>query len=164
VLVIRATKILLKELTVDISEIEDISLLFSWHVNMFQLNNRKYLVFMNDLTRLSLSISGIRNTQYKNLKEIFLKELKEYLVYEQIDEAKISEYLNYCHTMVITKSNSRSVLSTLSEIMLVMKSLEKDKDFINNMERNKWNNRFIYKPINYAKPIDVFSQEIYKLN
>ncbi|WP_440117675.1 hypothetical protein [Paenibacillus sp. QZ-Y1] len=45
--------------------------------------------------------------------------------------------------------------------MLVMKSFEGETDkFKDKDTRHKWNNRSIYKPIDYQEPIDVFVKEL----
>ncbi len=116
---------------------------------------------MNDLSRLCLTVSNKKKNQPSKLKDIFNINLKDYLLSEQIPESLINSYLNNCNEVIITKTDSRSVLSTLNEIMLIMKSLEEDKEGFKDLnERNKWNNRFMYKPINYEKPIKVFTLEL----
>nr|WP_310832112.1 hypothetical protein [Paenibacillus typhae] len=116
---------------------------------------------MNDLTRLSLTVTGIRTGQNQKLNEFFVNSLREYLIEEDLSASLISSYIENCNETIITKTDSRSVISTLSEIMLVMKSLEMDNQGFEDMdERQKWNNRFIYKPIDYQKPIEVFIKEL----
>ncbi|WP_165972063.1 DUF6933 domain-containing protein [Paenibacillus piri] len=159
-IVIRATKNLLKELKINPTGIDISDPFFSWHTNIFMLNRRKCIVFMNDLSRLSLMVTGIRSTQYKNLNDIFFKELRHYLLSEGIDERLIESYLNNGKEMIITSTNNRSVISTMNEIVLVSKEIH--KEFANMNDRNKWNNTFIYKPIDYAQPIDVFRKQLVK--
>ncbi|OBY77694.1 hypothetical protein BBG47_20295 [Paenibacillus sp. KS1] len=113
---------------------------------------------MNDLSRLSLTIVGVRSTQYKNLKNIFLKELTDYLISENLDEARINQYMNDCADIIFTTTNNRSVISTMNDVVLIMQNIS--FDFANYIELNKWNNDSFYKPINYSKPIEVFKQEI----
>lgn len=132
---------------------------FSWHANLVLVNRRKHIIFVNDLSRLSLTIAGIRSTQYKNLNDIFLNELKNYLTSENLDKEIMNEYLNECEDMVITTTNNRSVISTMNDIVLIMQ--EVSIEFKNYIELNQWNNDSFYKPINYAKPMEVFNQEIY---
>ncbi|WP_425524899.1 DUF6933 domain-containing protein [Paenibacillus dendritiformis] len=50
--------------------------LLSWHVNIYNLSKRKHIVFVNDLTRLSLIIDGLRTGQLERLKERFLQPCK----------------------------------------------------------------------------------------
>jgi hypothetical protein len=160
-LIIKATKDTLKDLNVKPETIELSDPFFSWHVNFFTLYSRKHYVFMNDFSRLSLTVTGIRSNQANKLREMFVNNLVDYLSIEQIPNPLAHFYIEVCNEITITKTDSRSVLSTLNEIMLVMKTLERDKvDFRDQVERHKWNNRFIYKPIDYQHPIDVFKKEL----
>ncbi|OXM82458.1 hypothetical protein CF651_30905 [Paenibacillus rigui] len=104
----------------------------------------------------------IKVNQYKNLKEILQLELRDYLSSEDIEERLISAYMDCCKEIIVSNTNNRSVLGTLNEIMLIMNAVEKKNDFANNIERNKWNNQIIYKPIDYEKPIDVFKKALVK--
>ena len=160
-LVIKATKDSLKDLNVHPQVVKAPDPFFSWHVNYFTLYGKKHYVFMNDLSRLSLTVPGIRSNQSNKLREIFTNHLIHYLAVEDLPSIQVDNYLNNCNEMVITKTDSRSVISTLNEIMLIMKSLERDKvDYRDLDKRHKWNNRMIYKPIDYNYPIDVFVNKL----
>ncbi|MGZ9584007.1 DUF6933 domain-containing protein [Paenibacillus marinisediminis] len=160
-LILKATKDTLKDLNVKPTIVDILDPFLSWHVNYFTLYGKKHYVFMNDLSRMSLTVTGIRSNQSNKVKDIFIENLKRYLRVEQIAEALANSYIKDCNEVILTKTDSRSVLSTQSEIMLVMKTLERDKkDFKDQDKRHKWNNRFIYKPIDYQYPIDVFINEL----
>lgn len=73
---------------------------------------------MNDLTRLSLIIDGIRTGQLERLKERFLLTLREYLLREGVKENLIKTYLEFGSEVVISKTNSKSVLGTMKEVTL----------------------------------------------
>ncbi len=158
--VIRSTQKLLKELKSEATKVDISVPLNSWHANIFLLNRRKNIVFMNDKSRLSVTIFGIKKAQYKDLQNIFVQELKQYLVSEGIDERIVESYTHEGEQMVISTTNNRSVIGTLNEIIYVMKEI--DKDFSDNIDQNQWNNRFIYKAIDYKYPIEVFKEEIEK--
>jgi len=163
-LIIKATKTMMKDLSITPVNVDISNLFYSWHANYFTLDRRKHYVFMNDLTRLSLTIAGIRSNQLNKLQDIFRSSLKEYLQTEGISTELVEDYVTNCNEVIYTKTDSRSVLSTLSEIMMIMKSFEvdKEKEFADLNERNRWNNTIIYKPIDYNKPIDVFKKELEK--
>ncbi|WP_160036939.1 DUF6933 domain-containing protein [Paenibacillus sp. An7] len=165
-LVIRSTKKLLKDMKIDkiITPIAISDPFFSWHANLVLVNRRKHVVFVNDLTRLSLTIPGIRSTQYKNLENIFKEHLKSYLLFENIDDSKINEYLNGCHEAIYTTTNNRSILGTLNDIVFIMKDIGREFDDCNDL--NRWNNYRIFKTIDsnntqrYLKPIELFNKEL----
>jgi hypothetical protein len=152
---LRLTKDLLKDMKITAIEDIDVPQLLSWHVNIYHLNKRKHIVFVNDLTRLSLIIDGIRTGQLDRLKEKFLEILREYLLREGVKANEINSYLDYCKEIVITKTNSRSVLGTMKEVTFFS-----EDHFNDNFDRMKWLNRLIHKPIDYNEPINVFKEAI----
>jgi len=161
-LIVKATKSTMQDLQITPVKLDISDLFYSWHVNFFILNRKKHYVFMNDLARLSLTVSGIRSNQLAKLPEIFLSNLQKYLISEGISEKLIDAYLDNCNQAIYAKTDSRSVLATLNEIMGITKSFEGEENekFADLIQLNQWNNRIIYKPIEYKKPIDVFKQEL----
>lgn len=166
VLVIRATKNLLKDMKIEkpTTNIDIADSLFSWHANLVLLDRRKHVVFMNDLSRLSLTLTGIRSTHYKNLKDIFTKQLNEYLLNGNFNKSRINEYLNECNEAIFTTTNNRSVISTLNDVVLIMQQV--DIEFENYIELNRWNNDRLIKsvdpnkPREYLRPIEIFMKEL----
>lgn len=156
--VLRFTQSLLKDMKVTPIENEDNQQLYSWHVNIYKLNNRKHIIFINDLSRLCVIIDGIRSSQVKMLKDKFVSTLNEYLLSEGINQNVIDAYINDGADMIISKTNSRSVLGTMKEI--TMYSADTHLDFEDHIGRMKWLNKLIYKPIDYNKPKDVFKEAI----
>ncbi|KOP67272.1 hypothetical protein AMS62_19980 [Bacillus sp. FJAT-18019] len=152
---LRLTKNFLKDMKSIPNEDINVPSLLSWHVNIYNLNKRKHIIFVNDLTRLSVIIDGIRTGQLERLKEKFLVTLREYLLQEGVKESQINTYLDFGADIVISKTNSRSVLGTMKEATFFI-----EDDFQDNHERLKWLNRMIHKPIDYKKPIDFFKQAI----
>ncbi|MEN1985705.1 MULTISPECIES: DUF6933 domain-containing protein [Paenibacillus] len=160
-IIFKATQLTLKDLNVKPETIEDTDSFFSWHVNFFTLYGRKHYVFMNDCSRLSLTVTGIRTNQASKLAGVFKENLEAYLAVEEVPDHLAKYYLEQCNEKTITKTDSRSVISTMNEIMLVMKSVEtEDNDYRDQDIRHKWNNRIIYKPIDYNRPIEVFVKEL----
>ncbi|MFF2889278.1 DUF6933 domain-containing protein [Paenibacillus sp. NPDC057967] len=134
---------------------DDVPSFFSWHVNICKINNRKYILFMNDLTRISLLIDGIRTSQLTLLKEKFLSTLKSYLESEGIKQSHIDLYLKDGSELLISRTNSRSVLGTMKEAALFSSDGPRD-----NIEKMQWLNTIIYKPIDYQQPIKIFKEAI----
>ncbi|WP_256720042.1 DUF6933 domain-containing protein [Paenibacillus amylolyticus] len=160
-IIFKPTQLTLKDLNVKPETIKETDAFFSWHVNFFTLYGRKHYVFMNDFSRLSLTVNGIRTNQASKLAGIFKENLEAYFAVEEIPDNLANYYLDKCNEKTITKTDSRSVISTMNEIMLVIRSFEGETDkFKDKDTRHKWNNRFIYKPIDYKEPIDVFVKEL----
>lgn len=154
---LRFTQKLLKDMKVAPNELEGIPDFFSWHVNIMQLK-RKYILFVHDASRLCIVLEGIRSNQSAKLIEQFRAELKQYLLYEGIQKRFMNQYLLEAGEIVIARTNSRSVLGTMNEIAFSCSVIE--REFSSLMEREKWLNSLIYKPINYEEPIDVFKQSL----
>lgn len=154
-IILRLTKDLLKDMKIaPVEEIHAASL-FSWHVNIYNLNKRKHIVFVNDLTRLAIIIDGIRTGQIERLKDKFMLTIREYLLQEGVHESWIHIYLEHGTEIVLSKTNNRSVLGTMKEVTWFI-----EDDFIHNIERLKWLNRRIHKPIDYKEPIAFFKESI----
>ncbi|MGV2883988.1 DUF6933 domain-containing protein [Paenibacillus taichungensis] len=157
-IIFKATKDTLKDLNVKPVTIDQpVDAFFSWHVNFFKLYGKKHYVFMNDFSRLSLTVTGIRTNQANKLKEVFLNHLQAYFSVEQIPDALANSYLRECNEGGITKTDSRSVISTMNEMMLILNTVQSENDDLRDEDkRHQWINRSIYKPIDYKYPIDVF--------
>jgi hypothetical protein len=139
-------------------ESEDKEQFYSWHVNIYKLNNRKHIIFINDLSRLCVIIDGVRSSQINVLKEKFLSTLNSYLLSEGINQSVINAYLKDGSEIIFSKTNNRSVLGTMKEI--TMYTTDTHLEFNNNIERMKWLNKLIYKPIDYNEPKKVFKEAL----
>lgn len=70
----------------------------------------------------------------------------------------INQYLLEAGEITISRTNNKSVLGTMNEITLYNSVAQ--SDFSSLLERNKWLNTIIYKPIDYKKPINVFRESL----
>ncbi|ANY75213.1 DUF6933 domain-containing protein [Paenibacillus ihbetae] len=155
-IILRLTQSLLKDMKTTPMEVNnDVPSLFSWHANIYHLNKRKHIVFVNDLTRLTVIIDGVRTGQLTKMQEKFMETLEEYLLAEGIDSSNITSFLQNGSDITISKTNNRSVLGTMKEVAFFS-----EDDFIDNIARMKWLNRLIYKPIAYKRPINLFKETI----
>lgn len=155
-LILRLTKDLLKDMKVTPGEDINAALFLSWHVNIYNLNKRKHIVLVNDLTRLAIIIDGIRTGQIERLKDKFIITLREYLLREGVNESLIDRYLEISKEVLILRTNNRSVLGTMKEVTWFI-----EDDFEDNIDRLKWLNRRIHKPIDYKEPINYFIESLW---
>lgn len=156
--VLRFTQALLKDMKVTPIMNEEVSSLFNWHVNIYYINKRKHIIFVNDLSRLCVIIDGVRSSQLNLLKEKFCSSLYTYLISIGIKQSLIDSYIKDGTEMIISKTNSRSIIGTMTEMMLYTE--DSHLEFNDNIERFAWLNRLIYKPIDYKHPKDVFAEAI----
>ncbi|MGI2297565.1 DUF6933 domain-containing protein [Paenibacillus sp. GXUN7292] len=154
-LALNFTQKLLKDMKATPVELDSADPLFSWHANILQLK-RKYIIFVNDSSRLCLILDGIRTSQLDKLQEKFKTDLKQYLLFEGLRNSVVEQYFLEAGEISIGKTNDKSVLGTLNEMSLYCNNIE----FHHNFDLSAWLNMKIYKPINYEKPIHVFKKII----
>ena len=97
------------------------SLLGNWYANLFSADRRKIIIFMNEKTLLSFVIVGVRKDNIKKIIEMFCGGLEQILTLEGIDAAKIEEVLAEYEDVEFTKTESRSVLGNLNELVNLYK-------------------------------------------
>ena len=118
---IRCTQKLLKALGVKNTELSDIeksdSILGNWYANIFTLDRRKTIIFMNEKTLLSFVIYGIKKTNIKNFPLIFINGLEQCLAMEDIESRQIEKVLSEYTNMFLTKTDSKSFLGNMNDIV-----------------------------------------------
>ncbi|HEY5603546.1 MAG TPA: hypothetical protein VIM41_10580 [Gammaproteobacteria bacterium] len=118
---IRCTQKLLKELGVKNSEPDDfdnpITLLGNWYANIFFLDRKKTIIFMNEQTRLSFIIYGIRKDNIKNFPIIFLNGVEQLLVLEGISDSAIDKVLDEYSQIFVTKTTNKSLLGNMNDLV-----------------------------------------------
>jgi len=154
-LALRFTQKLIKDMNIKPDALDLVDPLFSWHVNILQLK-RKYIIFINDSSRLCLIIDGIRTSQLDKLQAKFKSELKEYLLLEGLKGSLTDQYFLEAGEVSISTTNDKSVLGTMKEMSLYCRDVEFDHTF----DLSAWLNSMIYKPINYEEPINVFKKAL----
>ncbi|MEC0180356.1 hypothetical protein P4H61_02425 [Paenibacillus peoriae] len=158
--VIRGTQKLLKEWDTEPLHVDIYPPLNSWHASLFLLNRRKNIVFMHDATRFSITLFGIKKSQYKNLPTLFIQTLKEFMISEGFDEQIVEAYTQEGEQMLATTTNSHSVMRTLEELIFVMKELDMEHGC--ELEKNQCNNRIVFKTVQYQYPVDTFKEALEK--
>lgn len=115
---------------------------------------------MHDISRLSITLFGIKKSQYKSLPALFMQALKEFMISEGFDEQIVKAYIQEGEQMLATTTNSHSVMRTLDEIIFIMKELDMEHGC--ELEKNQWNNRIVFKTVEYKYPVDVFKEMLEK--
>lgn len=124
---IRCTKKVLDAMSLrqtDLSGVkEPDSILGNWYANIFTVDRRKTLIFMNERTLLSFVIYGMRKDNIANFKEYFHRGLRQVLLMENVEDEKIEEILAQYETIEFTRTNSRTVLGNLNDLVDLYKYL-----------------------------------------
>jgi hypothetical protein len=122
--VIRCTAKLLNELGAKPTNAPDQPpSLCDWHANLLRLDRKKYLLFTNDQTLYSLLVRRIRTQQPADILEVFRLGLFKSLMSEGLAEAQVEYMLREHARVVITKTNSRSVLGSMNDLAFQVKSI-----------------------------------------
>jgi hypothetical protein len=93
------------------------SLLGNWCVNLFTVDRRKTLIFVNEKTLLSFVIFGVKKSNVKKTPEIFLRGLDQLLTIEGIDLSDINKVFKGYDAYEFTKTTSRSLLGNMNDLV-----------------------------------------------
>ena len=97
------------------------SILGNWYANLFTVDRRKTLIFMNERTLLSFIVYGMRKDNITDFKEYFHRGLRQLLMIENIGNEKIEEILAQYETIEFTRADSRTVLGNLNDLVNIYK-------------------------------------------
>jgi len=122
---LRCTQKLLKEIRITKSEVSDISqgdsILGNWYANIFSVDRRKAIVFVNEKTFLSFIVYGISKRNIKDIKEIFINVLCQLLSLESFSKNDIENTMKGCEEIQYTVTNSKTVLGNVNDIVKLYK-------------------------------------------
>ena len=86
-----------------------------WHADVFSFDRRFYVIFVQDLTRLTCLAGPVTKPDLQDLGALFQDSLRSVLNHEGFGEAAISHALGNLGGMQTHKSDSRSVLGTIND-------------------------------------------------
>jgi len=102
-----------------VEKVSDSSVLGAWYVNIFFIERRKALVFMNERTLLSFIIYGVRKDNTKNLGEVLCRGLYQLLNFADVDSDLIERALSGYETCSYSKTDSKRSLGNMNEIVFL---------------------------------------------
>lgn len=116
---IRCTKKLLDTLKVVPEVITEVITeedpLFSWHANLLMINRRKVVVLMNDFSRYTVILYGLKAKEFNNFNDIAVQGIREVLQADGITDEVIEQYLQRVGEVVYTKTKDRSSTAHLNK-------------------------------------------------
>jgi len=116
--IIRCTKKLLSELKAKNGELSQTpNDLNSWHANIFLVERRKCAIFTHDRTLYSFIVTGLTKPDFQNFEEIFRQRLFKSLLAEGLPQRHIETFLEDNRNIEFTKTNNRSVLGSMNELV-----------------------------------------------
>ena len=122
--IIRCTTKLLNELGAKPTSAPDQSPgLCDWHANLLRLEGKKYVLFTNDQTLYSLLVRWMKTPRSADFLEKFRLGLFKSLMSERLAEGQLEYVLSEHKQVIITKTNSRSVLGSMNDLTFQIKSM-----------------------------------------
>jgi hypothetical protein len=161
--IIKCTIKLLNELGVKPANVPDQPpSLYDWHANMLWLERKKYVLFTNDQTLYSLLVPWNKSPRLTDFMERFRFGLFKSLMSEGLAEVQIEYLLSEYTQVTITKTNSRSVLGSMNDLTIQIKSmiLVSDGLDVNFSEVNRQLNRIPMSAIKYKISIDELKRRL----
>lgn len=94
-----------------------------WHANLLWIERRKFIIFCSSSTLFCCLAGPVRKSELQSLEYVFLLALDRAMRFEGFSDLDIS----YCHSiyesMSIARTNSRSVLGTMTDYVFHLKYL-----------------------------------------
>ena len=122
---LRCTKKVQKEFGLRPGELAEVksggSLLGDWYINIFTVDRRKTLIFMNERTLLSFIIFGVKKSNIKKMPEIFLNGLGQILTIEGIELNRINRVLEGYESYEFTKTSSKKLIGNMNDLVEMYK-------------------------------------------
>lgn len=91
---IQCTKKLLDFLKPEIIEKNTDNDFLAWHANYVNINRKKFLVLMNDLTRFCIVLYGVKKSDFKDSIFMLQKAIILSMTVEEYDQKIVLKYVN----------------------------------------------------------------------
>ena len=95
--------------------------LSDWHANLLRVDRKKCVLFTNDLTLYSFLIHMAKKPLSAGFSELFRLGLLKSLISDGLDNPQVRHMLGGQGTIVITKTNSRSILGSMNDLAFQIK-------------------------------------------
>ena len=159
---IRCTKKLLNELNVNPSQVDYVyDKLYDWHANLLLIQRKKCILLTNSLTLYSVFIPELKRADFNNFSEVFYKFFLNQLKAADFSHNHIKKILKRHLSFRYTKTNNRSVLGSMNDLVFQIKIYIKMSGGLENTDCKKLNNDINQVPmsfINYKYSIDVLKE------
>jgi hypothetical protein len=161
--IIRCTTKLLNDLGAKPTRARDQPpVLCDWHANLVRLERKKYILFTNDQTLYSLLARWTKTPHLADFLERFRLGLFKSLMSEGLAEVQFEYLLGEHKQVMIAKTNSRSVLGSMNDLVFQIKSMVRvsklaDADL---SEINRQLNRIPMSAIKYNVSVDEMKRRL----
>jgi hypothetical protein len=135
--------------------------LYEWHANLFMFNRRKGVIMMNNQTRYSVVMYGLKAEQFKKFDQFALAAIERAFLAEGFSEKVVAQYIENCREVVFTKTHDRSVISQMNDMLLIASYWTEDYLSATELCVVNLSKRLGEVPVGslkYAYPIDLLRQ------
>ena len=109
------TKKLKDKLKVDLLPEQAIDELYSWRANYVQGYGQRFVVFMNDASRLTIVLNNAKAAKLKKLPELFMQTLKATLLTLGINPEVVDQYISELAEITYFKNSDRTKTAWLNK-------------------------------------------------
>lgn len=123
-----------------------------WHANLFYIQHKKCILFTNDRTLFSIVIFNKKRQELIDFQQLFVETLLFIIYLEGFGVDTIETIRNECKNVIITKTDSRSVLGSMNDRLLELSCILQGG--VTYEELHKKLNRTIVLNRDFHRPID----------
>lgn len=131
--------------------------LYKWHAHLFRMERKNNIILMNNKTRYSIILFGMKKEHYQKFNLIFKEIIQDNFRAEEIPEPIINDYTNKMKDPIYSKTYDRSVIGSMTEMIHLTGFRIEDYlpvQEMNIIELNKENNRTPILKLKETYPID----------
>ena len=88
--------------------------LFSWHANYINVNRKKVLILLNDLTYTPIILQDVNAQKKKQLPQLIPEAIRVAFRIAGISNEKTEEYLTLAGDMQVTTTSNRSIMGSIN--------------------------------------------------
>ena len=139
--------------------------LYEWHANLFVFNRRKGVIVMNNLTRYSVVLYGLKAEHFKKFNEFVLSAIEQTFRAEGFSDEVISNFVRTSARVIYAKSSDRSILGQLVDVQYHLEWRIDEREPIDSfflVEISKELNRIPLGTQKYHYAIDLLQEELGK--
>jgi hypothetical protein len=138
--ILRCTKKLLSELKLKPEDYQEPQNdLSGWHANLLGVDRRKCALFTHDKTLFSFFIPGLTKPDFQRIGDVFGQSLFKTLMREEFPQRQIELFLDDIRDIHFAKTNNRSVLGSMNDLIFQLKYMVGDYGGLANADIMKLN-------------------------
>lgn len=137
----------------------------SWNGQLFFMDRKKHLIFVNNLTSYCLILINFKKKDFSNINNLFKERLFEQLINDNIlvDTKTFAHIFEPIDLHFFRTNNDKRIIGTMVDLIYQFKAYNTDRDIpfdlINTTELNSFLNKTPYNKPTESKKILSFPRE-----